>query len=81
VSDILNKPDTKKLKFIKEAIIQNGYADELTEEIELTEGKQLGLVSYCVRKGKDANMKEPLVVLNQILQSNFIKASPTDVST
>ena len=81
VSDILKKPDTKKLKFIKEAIIKNGYTEELREEIELTEGKQLGLVSYCVRKGKDANMKEPLVVLNQILQSNFIKASPTDPST
>lgn len=81
VSDILSRPDTKKLIFIKEAIRNNGYADDLNEDISLNEGKQLGLVSYCVRKGKDANTKEPLVVLNQILQSNFIKASPTDVST
>lgn len=80
VSDILSRPDTKKLIFIKEAIRNNGYADDLNEDISLKEGKQLGLVSYCVRKGKDANMKEPLVVLNQILQSNFIKASPADTA-
>jgi hypothetical protein len=26
VSDILARPDTQKLKFVKEAIIQNGYS-------------------------------------------------------
>lgn len=76
VSDILARPDTKKLKFIKQAIIQNGYADapELEEDISLTEGKQLGYVSYAVRKSPNSP-GHPISSLWRIIKSGYIKAS------
>lgn len=76
VSDILARPDTKKLKFIKQAIIQGGYADEspLEEDVSLTEGKQLGYVSYAVRKSA-GSPGHPISSLVRILKSNYIKAS------
>ena len=75
VSDILARPDTKKLKFIKQAIIQGGYADApALEEDVLTEGKQLGYVSYAVRKSA-GSPGHPLTSLVRILKSGYIKAS------
>lgn len=75
VSDILARPDTKKLKFIKQAIIQGGYAEApaLKEDV-LTEGKQLGYVSYAVRKSPVAT-GHPISSLLKILKSGYIKAS------
>jgi 8-oxo-dGTP pyrophosphatase MutT (NUDIX family) len=74
VSDILARPDTKKLKFIKQAIIQGGYAEApaLEEDITLTEGKQLGYVSYAVREPRG---KSTLDSLASILNSGVIIAS------
>ena len=74
VSDILARPDTKKLKFIKQAIIQGGYAEApaLEEDIALTEGKQLGYVSYAVREPRG---KSTLDSLASILNSEVIIAS------
>ena len=75
VSDILARPDTKKLKFIKQAIIQGGYADApALEEDVLTEGKQLGYVSYAVRKSA-GSPGHPIISLVRILKSGYIKAS------
>lgn len=76
VSDILARPDTKKLKFIKQAIIQGGYADApaLEEEVTLTEGKQLGYVSYAVRKSP-GSPGHPISSLWRIIKSGYIKAS------
>jgi 8-oxo-dGTP pyrophosphatase MutT (NUDIX family) len=76
VSDILARPDTKKLKFIKQAIIQGGYAEApvLEEDITLTEGKQLGYVSYAVRKSAVAQ-GHPISSLLKIMESGYIKAS------
>lgn len=75
VSDILARPDTKKLKFIKQAIIQGGYAEApALEEDVLTEGKQLGYVSYAVRKSP-GSPGHPISSLVRILNSNYIKAS------
>ena len=75
VSDILARPDTKKLKFIKQAIIQGGYADaSALEEDVLTEGKQLGYVSYAVRKSA-GSPGHPIISLVRILKSGYIKAS------
>lgn len=75
VSDILARPDTKKLRFIKQAIIQNGYADNsLEEDVSLTEEKQLGYVSYAVRKSPTSS-GHPLSSLLKILKSGYIKAS------
>lgn len=76
VSDILARPDTKKLKFIKQAIIQGGYSEEpaLEEDATLNEGKQLGYVSYAVRKSA-GSPGHPLTSLSKILKSSYIKAS------
>ena len=76
VSDILARPDTKKLKFIKQAIINAGYAEApvLEEDVALTEGKQLGYVSYAVRKSAVAS-GHPISSLLKILESGYIKAS------
>ncbi len=75
VSDILARPDTKKLKFIKQAIIQGGYAEApALEEDVLTEGKQLGYVSYAVRKSP-GSPGHPISSLVRILNSSYIKAS------
>lgn len=76
VSDILARPDTKKLKFIKQAIIQGGYAEApaLEEEVALTEGKQLGYVSYAVRKSP-GSPAHPISSLLRIIKSGYIKAS------
>lgn len=76
VSDILARPDTKKLKFIKQAIIQGGYAETsaLEEDVALTEGKQLGYVSYAVRKSAVAQ-GHPISSLLKIMESGYIKAS------
>jgi 8-oxo-dGTP pyrophosphatase MutT (NUDIX family) len=75
VSEILARPDTKKLHYIKQAIIQNGYAnDNLKEDILLTEAKQLGYVSYAVRKTAKFT-GHPLHSLLNILNSGYIKAS------
>ncbi len=76
VSDILARPDTKKLKFIKQAIIQGGYADipPLEEAVTLTEGKQLGYVSYAVRKSP-GSPGHPISSLWRIMKSGYIKAS------
>lgn len=73
VSDILARPDTKKLKFIKQAIIAGGYNKPLAEDFSLTESKQLGLVSYAIRASKDS--MQPLKALENILYSGVIKAS------
>lgn len=77
VSDILARPDTRKLKFIKQAIIQGGYSDNLKEDITLTEGKQLGYVSYAVRKSASSSV-HPISSLVKILSSGHIKASTED---
>ena len=76
VSDILARPDTKKLKFIKQAILQGGYAESavLEEDAPLTEGKQLGYVSYAVRKSA-GSPGHPIISLVNILKSGYIKAS------
>ena len=76
VSDILARPDTKKLKFIKQAIIQGGYADPpaLEEDAPLIEGKQLGYVSYAVRKST-GSPGHPISSLLRILKSGYVKAS------
>ena len=76
VSDILARPDTKKLKFIKQAIIRGGYADvpALEEDAALTEGKQLGYVSYAVRKSA-GSPGHPISSLWRIIKSGYIKAS------
>ena len=75
VSDILARPDTKKLKFIKQAIINRGYAEALALEEEiLAEGKQLGYVSYAVRKSP-GSPGHPISSLVRILKSSYIKAS------
>ncbi len=75
VADILARPDTKKLKFIKQAIVQGGYANTpVLEEEALTEGKQLGYVSYAVRKSA-GSPGHPISSLLRIIQSNYIKAS------
>lgn len=74
VADILARPDTKKLKFIKQAIIQGGYSDTLEEDISLTEGKQLGYVSYAVRKSA-GSPAHPISSLAKIISSGYIKAS------
>ena len=79
VSDILARPDTKKLKFIKQAIIQAGYAEEenILEEATLTESKQVGLVSYAIRKSATSK-QHPLVSLENILKTQVIFASKED---
>ena len=82
VSDILARPDTKKLRYIKQAIIQNGYAEsvdtsdgsDLEEDVVLNEAKQLGYVSYAVRKSAAAS-GHPISSLLRILNSDYIKAS------
>ena len=80
VSDILAKPDTKKLRFIKQAIINMGYdkvEDSVLEEDALTEAKQVGLVSYAIRKSA-ASKQHPLISLENILKSKVIFASKED---
>lgn len=88
VSDILARPDTKKLKFIKQAIMNAGYANQATsaddnenlqalEEDALTEAKQVGLVSYAIRKSVTSK-QHPLASLQNILSSNVIFASKED---
>lgn len=78
VSDILSRPDTKKMKFIKQAIINAGYGNESAEtpleEDALTEAKQLGFVSYAVRKSPQSQ-QHPLRSLINILKSGVILAS------
>ena len=76
VSDILARPDTKKLKFIKQAIIQVGYAEApaLEEDVALIEGKQLGYVSYAVRKSA-GSPGHPISSLWNIIKSGYIRAS------
>ena len=61
---------------IKKAIIENGY-DKLQEDAQLTEGKQVGLVSYCIKDGRygDDAGKHALVILDKILQTGIITAS------
>lgn len=77
VQDILARPNTKKLVYLKEAIIANGYSDTNETDLEeniLTEGKQLGYVSYAIRKSPQ-NRQHPLKTLETILYSGVIKAS------
>ena len=81
VQDILDRPNTRKLAYLKDAIISNGYAtstavaEESTEDLEedvLTEAKQLGYVSYAVREPRG---KSTLASLNNILHTEVILAS------
>lgn len=80
VSDILARPDTKKLSFIKQAIINLGYdklSETVLEEDTLTEAKQVGLVSYAIRKST-MSKQHPLMSLENILKSKVIFASKED---
>lgn len=80
VSDILARPDTKKLSFIKQAIINLGYdklSETVLEEDALTEAKQVGLVSYAIRKST-MSKQHPLMSLENILKSKVIFASKED---
>lgn len=89
VQDILARPDTKKLKFIKEAIISNGYdvknkadVDEpALEEHALTEERQIGgYVSYAIQK-YDKYSPHPLKALDSILSTEVILASTEEDGT
>lgn len=80
VSDILARPDTKKLSFIKQAIVNLGYdklPETVLEEDTLTEAKQVGLVSYAIRKSA-MSKQHPLMSLENILKSKVIFASKED---
>lgn len=89
VQDVLAKPDTKKLKFIKEAIIANGYgtdtnvnsADVELEESALQEERQVGgYVSYAIQK-YDKFSPHPLKALDSILSTEVILASTEEDGT
>ena len=82
VQDILARPDTKELACIKKAILENGYAS-LTEDL-LTEGKNVGYVSYCVHdtgNRKSGTTVSALTNLAKILQTNTILASTDTIGT
>lgn len=85
VKDILARPDTRKLKYLKDAIIASGYTEsklntDLEEDTQLTEAKQLGYVSYAFRKSPQSR-QHPLKSLESVLYSGVIKASKEEDSS
>ena len=76
VSDVLSWPDTRKLKFIKQALKNINQpelpAEEPLEEDVLTEGKQLGYISYAIREPRGKSVFDSL---DSILHTGIIIAS------
>ena len=89
VEDILARPDTKKMRFLKEAIIANGYnipstsiiEDEPLDEDLLNEERQIGgYVSYAVQQF-DKKSPHALKALDSILSTQVILASTEEDGT